>query len=522
MKKLLGYLIFTIVFSLLAAEVWAMDFKVRGRWMFGVSASDMNMIQHQRMANGKSVSKKYSDYIKGAQRLRTIFEAIASEDLAGGIELQMGTPTTHWGKANGPTGGAALGADGSDIIVLRRAWLEWTPPDMNIKTTMGIQGISLPYAAGGAAIMQTNVAGISVASKISDNIALSGFWARPLNDNFAGFGDDHRDANYLDNLDLFALTLPISWDGVKLTPWIMYGIKGRNVMNGYNGYNGSNNYRTVDGNLNFTFYPYPAINGRDNIGGTSKTYGNLFWTGLPIAIRAFEPWNLELDFAYGYVEGMGRYNAVKYGGDDYLTPISKRASTKREGWLLKGILEYAFDWGAPGVLGWYSSGDSSSPGNGSGRIPTIVGWGNFTSFMGDGDFHSWGLRDINSTYAGTYGIGLQVRDLCIINQDVKHNIRAVWWGGTNSPEMAKYMQTAYSWQNGIYQYDGPYMTTNDGLLEFNLNTNYKMYDNLDINLSLGYIVNNMDNDTWNKAGMHNTTFSRQDIWKANLVFEYNF
>ncbi len=42
------------------------------------------------------------------------------------------------------------------------------------------------------------------------------------------------------------------------------------------------------------------------------------------------------------------------------------------------------------------------------------------------------------------------------------------------------------------------MTTNDGLLEFNLVNVYQMYENFNINVELGYIANFMDGDTWRK------------------------
>ena len=72
-------------------------------------------------------------------------------------------------------------------------------------------------------------------------------------------------------------------------------------------------------------------------------------------------------------------------------------------------------------------------------------------------------------------------------EDLKHSFRVAYWGGTNSPAMAKYVKDAYGWDNGTPE--GPYLTTNDGLLEFNLVNSYQIYENLEANLELGYIVN---------------------------------
>ena len=72
-------------------------------------------------------------------------------------------------------------------------------------------------------------------------------------------------------------------------------------------------------------------------------------------------------------------------------------------------------------------------------------------------------------------------------EDLKHAFRVAYWGGTNSPGMAKYVSTSYGWNNQTAE--GPYLTTRDGLLEFNLVNDYKIYDNLRVNLELGYVVN---------------------------------
>ena len=67
----------------------------------------------------------------------------------------------------------------------------------------------------------------------------------------------------------------------------------------------------------------------------------------------------------------------------------------------------------------------------------------------------------------------------------------------------------------------PYLTTNDGLVEFNLVNSYKIYENLEMNLELDYVANFMDNSTWKKAN-GGGSFDKQDMWKAQVVFAYSF
>ena len=49
----------------------------------------------------------------------------------------------------------------------------------------------------------------------------------PLNDNYDVQDGDYSGNNkksYLDNVDLFALTLPLTFDGIEITPWAMLGV----------------------------------------------------------------------------------------------------------------------------------------------------------------------------------------------------------------------------------------------------------------------------------------------------------
>ena len=76
---------------------------------------------------------------------------------------------------------------------------------------------------------------------------------------------------------------------------------------------GVNSWDAMDNGLHMGSYPpyslrpYPlAYNGGTL--DTDKSYGSAFWAGLPIAVTAFDPLNIEVDINYGYVESMGRYD----------------------------------------------------------------------------------------------------------------------------------------------------------------------------------------------------------------------
>ena len=491
----------------------AIDFKAKGQWLMGFGVGDASPMKQYRDKGATSQTKANSnDDFEAAQRLRLQLDAVASEALSGTVYFEIGT--TQWGQNKS---GGALGADANNVIRLKRAYLDWVVPETDAKVRMGIQGVALPNVAGGSAVMDTDVAGITVNYKFNENVGLTALWARPLNDNYVD-GDPNKTNrnNYLDNVDLFSLMVPLTYDGVKVTPWAMYGMVGKNALKTWD--KDTNDYTAVgtrDGNPKFTLRPYPGMTGSDKIGRTGNEYGGAFWAGLPIAVTMFDPLNIELDINYGYMQGMGRFDAEKNGGT-----VTKRSSTERQGWVAKALVEYKLDWGVPGLLGWYASGDDSNPKNGSERMPSIVPMGNFTSFMGDGNM-GWIRQDYSVDYAGTWGIGAQLRDMSFL-EDLSHTFRVVYFGGTNSPTMAKYMDKARSWATDYG--DGapsPYLTTNDGMLEFNLVNSYKIYENLEMNLELDYVANFMDNSTWKKAN-NGGSFDKQDMWKAQVVFAYSF
>ena len=499
MKKLMTLALAAGMLLGAATGAGAIDFKAKGQWLMGFSAGDGSLVSHTKAnkAGNHNKAADTDDIFGASQRVRLQLDAVASEALSGTVFFEIGD--THWGKNSN---GGALGAD-QKIVELKNAYIDWMVPNTDLKFRMGIQGIQLPNVAGGSAVFDDDVAGVVASYQFNENVGLTTFWARPYNDNYTGTDR----VNYHDNMDLFALMVPLTFDGVKVTPWAMYGMAGANT-----------NFLTSTSP--YARYINNGFKGEDTT--TGKAYGSMFWAGLPISLTLWDPLNVELDINYGYVESMGRYEAERADNT-----FARMGDTKREGWLVKALVEYKMDWGTPGIFGWYASGDDGNVKNGSERMPSISACGNFMSFMGDGNY-GWStsdsLYDRNMSYAGTWGIGLRIHDLSFV-EDLKHSFRVAYWGGTNSPAMAKYVNSSYGWQNfnpdGYGEKDGPYLTTNDGLLEFNLVNSYQIYENLEANLELGYIVNMMDDDTW-KRSYRNDSYKKQDAWKAQLIFAYSF
>lgn len=511
MKRAIFLLMAGILLWGTAQSAQAVEFKANGDWMFGFGAADASFVKN---AGTRKSGVGGQDVFDARQRVRLKLQAIASESLSGTIYFEVGDQV--WGRGRN---GGALGADGT-VVEVKNAYLDWTVPNTSLSLRMGLQGVYLPDAAGGNAIFADDVAGITASYKINDSVSITAIWGRLYNDNFvSGESTGYNDpSNYLDNMDMVSLAVPISMDGWQVTPWALMAFTGKN---------------TVPGLLNKTLrFPYAATGlgtaglNLDTLNTRNMGYSSAFWVGLPIKVQAFDPWNFELDLNYGYSQGFGKYNAVSSRGESY------RASSKREGWLVKGLAEYKFDWGTPGLFGWYASGDSGVK-DGSGRMPYLDGWGSFTSFLGDG-IYAWSLGgggsrssgyEISSMYSGTWGIGAQIKNISFI-ENLKHTVRATYWGGTNAPSMAKYMLSDSGSHSKGWDQIGDsfmYLTTQDSLLEFNLDSTYKIYDNLEAIVELGYVVNGMDKGLWQKhAAGANAQWQKADAYKAAVLLKYSF
>ncbi len=505
MKKVLTLLLAAgLVFSASTAAK-AIDFKVGGEWLMGFGVGDSSLVSKTRGSDGVKRKTNNDDKFTAAQRVRLQLEAVASENLSGTVLFELLEST--WGNAE--TNGA-LGADGTNVGVLN-AFIDWAIPDTELKVRMGLAPIELPNVAGGSSVLNPDALATEPESnQFNENVGATFFWGRPYNDNYtkSGDGSGNDRNNYLDNVDLFALSVPLTFDGVEVTPWIMYGVIGQNAYRAYD----------EDGELVGLTDLYSSPAGASNV-ERDDANTSAFWAGIATAVSLFDPLNIELDLNYGYVQGVGRYDVTRYSDG-----ATKRWNTERQGFLAKALVEYKMDWGTPGIFGWYGTGDDDNPKNGSERLPSIEAKGNFTSMMGD-DNWGWGSNggwyDMTLNYAGTWGIGVQVKDMSFL-ENLSHTFRVAYWGGTNSPSMAKYAESPIGWSDGSMS-DGLYLTTMDSLVEFNLITKYQMYENFEINLELGYMLNNFDSDTWKKANTGDvSTYEKQDAWKAQLIFAYTF
>ncbi len=512
----------------------AVDFKAKGEWIFEFSYNDGLSFARNTRATGPD-GKRYSRYGNGrggdnftaAQRVRLQLDAVASESLSGQVFFEIGNQ--NWGRADQ---GGALGTDGI-MVEVRRAFIDWIVPNTDLRVRMGLQGMALPSYTFDSGVFNDDVAGVTASYRFTDNVSLLAFWARPYNDNYINSHPGQGDSSaFMDNTDAFGVVLPLTFDGFKITPWGMVSFIGPNSL-------GPNNNGTAGGDqsLNVASGLTPAYWRTGNTrgyGGPARNngeYATAWWAGLTGEVTAADPLRVAWDANYG---------SVSYNDTAYLN---------RSGWFINLLVEYKLDWGVPGIYGWYGSGDDSNPKNGSERMPVFsinnsdLGLSTFGFnggyFAANSDGYSLG-----QTYAGTWGIGVRIRDISFI-EDLTHTVRVNLFSGTNDPVNAKYITGKKDWGNdgrasgGVYNdfnggpgsLSGVYLTTADYGMEVNVDSLYKIYENLDMMVELGYIHLWLDQSkgVWGSGwangipgGQTVRGVSVTDAVKASVFFRYSF
>ena len=514
MKKLMTLALAAAMMLGAATGANAIDFKAKGQW---IMSFDYGM--HGNFGDSKASSNSgygNEDEFEAMQRVRLQLDAVASEALSGTVFFEIGDQM--WGQDK--TGGA-LGADNNSVVELKRAYIDWMVPQTDLKVRMGIQGLALPsFTTKASQIIDDDVAAVTLNYQFNENVALTAFWARPYNDNagyykngYVGLDGSSQYKNYMDNMDMFAVLLPLTFDGVKVTPWVMYAAMGPGMFGGPD-----NKGAVLGGNAagRATAGMVSGFKGSD----WNDTYGNAFWAGVTGEVTYWDPFRIAWD--------------VNYGSASYTDQ-----KMNREGWLASLLLEYKLDWGTPGLYGWYGSGDDSNPRNGSERMPVVSANGNndFSNFAFNGNPYIAREGVLGSTMVGTWGIGARLKDVSFL-EDLKHTLRVNFMGGTNAPKMAKYMRygdraqkdgtfvTPMGIGHGSPYYDPMYLTTEDYALEIGLTNTYKMYDNFTVMLDAAYVALWLDDSrsTWGKNPGRGALGGDgvYDAWNVNLSFVYSF
>ena len=440
MKKLVTLILAAgMVFST-ANGASAVDMKVSGEWQTAFTFAD-NMYNDYGAAKNHEGSSDGT--FKAAQRIRINFDLVASEYVSGRVQLQVTDGDTNeynWGTAG--TGGTGAG------VTARLAYLDWIVPNTNVLVRMGRQSVALPSYTFGSSVLDDVIDGVVVSAPINDMVALNIGWLRPAAE-VNKWDNPHRPHS---SVDLAYLSLDVTGDGFKVTPWGMVGFVGSQVSDGEGGYTSF-----------------------DMLGDLSNENTTAYWVGLGGELTMFDPFKFTADFLYS-------------GNDADHT-------AERSGWYAALGAEMRLSMATPFLRGWYASGDDADSED-SGRMLSVDGSAAFDPSGIYFDYYSQisGTPDVCSA-AGTWGVQLGVKDVSFI-QDLTHQLSVTYFQGTNNTNRVTGPATSATFVN--HKNDGPigYMTTADSAWSIDFMNSYKLYENLTANLLLSYLVTDFDEKVW--------------------------
>lgn len=455
-----------------AAGSQAADIKAKGTWQNNLSWADRAAPQEGE-----------GDNFRASTRLRTQIDVIASENLKGVVFFEIGHQ--NWGEAgDGNKDGGALGTDGRAVKV-RYSYVDWVIPQTSAQVRVGLQPFGVPTFAVPMAVLDTDGAGITVSGQFTENVGATLFWLRPYNN----YNNDKHDA-----MDVVGLTVPLTFDGVKVTPFGMYSVIGKDTEFG----DGGNNKKGVANGLLPAVPAAVAAAGlgyNDLVGFSDDDHGNAWWAGITGELTMFDPFRIAADFAYGSVD-MG-----EVAGFDL----------KRAGWYAALSADYKLDYMTPGLVGWYASGDDDNAMDGSERMPVIDSDVALTSYGFDGGTYNRSGIFNGTSLAGTWGILAELKDISFI-EDLTHVVRFGYIQGTNHTSMV-----TGDWVAGMTDAGNDlYLTTKDGMWEVNVDSQYQIYKDLSLCVELGYINLDYDENIWG-----NDTYNENNF-KAAMSLNYKF
>lgn len=414
----------------------AIDVKVAGQWFFHYGYYSNNTLTE------KKDTGEHTDRTRARQRVRTQIQFIADENLSAMLNLEAnmnwGSTTEGVNKAHG-----GLDADRTTFVV-KRAHLDWTLPNTQIKTRMGMQGIAMPSVTFGNPVMDADVAGISVSTQFSPAVGLTAFWARPYDSSW-DTTNQTGGSNLYDEMDVFGFTLPIKTDVVRFTPWGMFAFIGTD----------SDFYQKSPYNYHGT--------GVRTTNMDKQAYG--YWFGSTFELPVLDPFFVKVDALAG---------GLKTGDSDYNT----------FGWMVAGDIGYKFSWGALSAIGWYATGNEDDDDHGF--LPVISDDGGFgpTRYgMSGGTARSFD-RVLSGTGIGMWGMGVKVADVSFV-EDLKHTFTAMYMGGTNEGDSINRRSVRDNVADSSF--GGQYLMSSDRAWEIDLLNEYKVNEYLKFNVDFAYV-----------------------------------
>jgi predicted porin len=295
-------------------------------------------------------------------------------------------------------------------------------------------------------------------------IAMTAGWARAYDPNDDEAAYNSTLDNQKDEADIIFLALPVTMDGIAVTPFYATGIIGKD-------------------------------NDDLNQAGTKDEHP--WWLGVNAKVDMLDPIVILADLDYG-----------KWNSDNDTRDSS--------GWYFDLAVDYKMDMMTPEVFFVYSSGDDSNDNDGSERMPTLsteaygpttFGFAGSSFAKADGVI---GCKTSNGTTSidwsddaglglGLWALGFKLKDMTFM-EGLSHDFILMYARGTNDKKNTSEF------------------TEKDSLWEVDLNTKYQMYENLAAIVELGYVKVNLSDD----ESADRDKLADDAAWKMAVGFKYDF
>ncbi|NLW80896.1 MAG: outer membrane homotrimeric porin [Desulfovibrionales bacterium] len=337
------------------------------------------------------------DNFGATQRMRTVFQFLANENLKAVLGLEI---NTDWGQG----AGGDWGTDGTDATRVRWAYIDFNFPDTKINTKAGLQAISLP-AVFGSPVFSDDAASVVVSAPISDMFGLTVGYTR---------GADRNDPNDViinrktgeftdlpdqDDMDMVFLLAPVKLEGFAVTPYFAYAMVGENVN-----FTGQQGLDT--GNLDYKNYLLDD--------------STIWVAGANAKLTVFDPLTFAADLIYGVGEN-----------DDYET----------KGWYAALAGSYKFSMLTATLFGTYGTGASDEDDEDN-FLPTLAEDWSVGAYLGGKRAFSTGWSDTGfftgttetgSDGTGIWTVGLTLDKISFVDK-LQHSLTFIYGQGTSDED----------------------------------------------------------------------------------------
>lgn len=486
MKKLIALVaLLGLVLGMAATASAELDIKGRGSWRVQFNLTD-------NLSDFDFDDDRGEDDYNVQQRIRTRFRFVFNENVLGELYTEIGDIT--WGRGAGD-----LNTDGIAIEV-KRAFIQWFWPETKVLFTAGLQNVDFPHsgAFNNMVFGGNDVGAFVVSIPVNEMIGVTLGYARPI---------DLDDEGLNDEFDIIMAAVPVTMDGVSITPWIAYSwlspadAADTVVTEDYDG-DGDTDETEITaygilgskgpGSAFALTLPQSFFTGISTDGDDDEESLHPWWIGLNSKVDMFDPFVFYFDFIYGAVANIDSTDSF----DD----------PSLSGWMADLMFEYTgLDYFTPQLMFVYASGadeDDADDGeinllpvisSGFNIGGTLVGGSNFTT-------------DAGFPGGGFWLVGLALRDISFVEK-LSHEIIFLYAQGTSDQETAApgFLFSRF--------------TEDESYFEVDFNHRYQIYESLAAILELAYA--NLDTDD----NDFEDTFDGGDtdaVLKATFGFRYDF